>query len=252
MVNDNLVLITGSSATGKSTSLMDLENPEGVLYLNCESGKKLPFPAKFMESVVTDPFQVPSAFAWAEMPVGSEGGPQTPIHTIVIDSLTFLLDMFESLYIIPAVDGREAWGQFALFFKNLMQVHVAKSTKNVIFTAHTLSTYNEAKMAFDVKVPVKGALKNNGIESYFSCVISTKKVETQMLKELGIDTPENTLLTITPKQELQGVKYVFQTDITKATVHETIRGPIQLWNDDEVFIDNNLQNVINRLKHYYG
>ena len=36
--NDQLVLLCGKSATGKSTSLMGLKNPEGVMYLNCESG----------------------------------------------------------------------------------------------------------------------------------------------------------------------------------------------------------------------
>ena len=36
--NDNLVLLCGKSATGKSTSLMELKNPEGVMYLNCEAG----------------------------------------------------------------------------------------------------------------------------------------------------------------------------------------------------------------------
>jgi hypothetical protein len=47
--NDNLVLIVGKSSHGKSASLMGLKNPEGVMYLNCEAGKKLPFPAKFMK-----------------------------------------------------------------------------------------------------------------------------------------------------------------------------------------------------------
>ena len=36
--NDHLVLLCGKSATGKSASLMGLEKPEGVMYLNCESG----------------------------------------------------------------------------------------------------------------------------------------------------------------------------------------------------------------------
>ena len=36
--NDHLVLLCGKSATGKSASLMGLEKPEGVLYLNCEAG----------------------------------------------------------------------------------------------------------------------------------------------------------------------------------------------------------------------
>ncbi len=42
-INDHLVLICGESATGKSASLMNLENPEGVWYFNAESGKRLPF-----------------------------------------------------------------------------------------------------------------------------------------------------------------------------------------------------------------
>ena len=46
-INDHLVMVCGKSTTGKSASLMGLTNPEGVMYLNCESGKRLPFPAKF-------------------------------------------------------------------------------------------------------------------------------------------------------------------------------------------------------------
>ena len=37
-VNDNLVLISGKSASGKSACLAGLKNPEGVMYLNCEAG----------------------------------------------------------------------------------------------------------------------------------------------------------------------------------------------------------------------
>ena len=37
-VNDQLVLIAGSSATGKSASLRDIKDPEGVMYLGTEAG----------------------------------------------------------------------------------------------------------------------------------------------------------------------------------------------------------------------
>ena len=53
-INDNLVLICGESSTGKSASLMNLRNPEGVMYLNTEANKKLPFPAKFMKNKAHD------------------------------------------------------------------------------------------------------------------------------------------------------------------------------------------------------
>ena len=37
-VNDQLVLISGESGTGKSASLMNLKNQESWIYLNCEAG----------------------------------------------------------------------------------------------------------------------------------------------------------------------------------------------------------------------
>lgn len=237
--NDNLVLLCGKSATGKSASLMNLQNPEGVMYLNCEAGKKLPFKTKFKQFVITDPLQVIEAFDAAEV--------MADVHTIVVDSLTYLMDMYESLYVLNAANTMQAWGQFAQYFKTLMQQHVAKSSKNVIFTAHTSDSHNETEMVMETKVPVKGSLKNNGIESYFSLVIASKKVPLKTLKDYSSD-----LLNITPEQEALGFKYVFQTKITKDTVNERLRGPLGLFDTKETFIDNDMQLVLNRLKEYYA
>jgi hypothetical protein len=236
--NDHLVLLCGKSATGKSASLMGLENPEGVMYLNCEAGKKLPFRAKFKQFTITDPLQVIEAFEAAEG--------MKDVHTIVVDSLTYLLDMYESVYVLNASNGMQAWGQFAQYFKSLMQQSVAKSTKNVIFTAHTSDTLNEGEMVMETKVPVKGSLKNNGVESYFTVVIASKKVPLKTLKDYA-----NPMLTITPEEEALGFKYVFQTKITKESVNERLRGPLGLFDTKETYIDNNMQLVLNRLKEYY-
>lgn len=236
--NDHLVLLCGKSATGKSASLMGLENQEGVMYLNCESGKKLPFKAKFKQLIVTDPLQIYEAFDVAEtMP---------EVHTIAIDSLTYLLDMYESLYVLNSANTMQAWGQFSQYFKVLMQQYVAKSSKNVIFTAHTMDNLNESEMVMETKVPVKGSLKNNGIESYFTIVLASKKVPLKALKDYG-----SALLNITPEEEALGYKYVFQTKLTKETVNERLRGPLGLFETKETFIDNNMQLVINRLREYY-
>jgi hypothetical protein len=237
--NDHLVLLVGKSATGKSTSLMGLENPEGVLYLNCEAGKRLPFKPKFVQKVVTDPLQIIEAFEWAET--------NEKIHTIIIDSLTYLLDMYESIYVLNSSNGMQAWGQFAQYYKTLMQQYVAKSTKSVIFIAHTSDTLNESEMLMETKVPVKGSLKNNGIESYFTVVIASKKVTLKALKNYA-----SPMLTITPEEEALGFKYVFQTRITKETVNERLRGPLGLFEVKETFIDNNIQLVLNHLKEYYA
>lgn len=237
-VNDHLVLLCGKSAAGKSASLMGLQNPEGVLYLNCESGKKLPFKTTFIQKTITDPMQIYEAFDWAET--------QPSVHTIVIDTLTYLLDMYESIYVLNSSNGMQAWGQFSQYFKVLMQQYVARSTKNVIFLAHTSDTMNESEMLMETKVPVKGSLKNNGIESYFTVVVTAKKVSLKALKDYA-----SPLLTITPEEEAMGFKYVFQTKLTKETVNERLRGPLCLWTTKETFIDNNMQLVIARLREYY-
>lgn len=237
-INDHLVLLGGKSATGKSASLMNLKDPEGVMYLNCEAGKRLPFRAKFQQYTITDPLQIMEAFDVAET--------KPEIHTIVVDSLTYLMDMYESLYVINSANTMQAWGQFAQYFKNLMQNHVARSTKRVIFTAHTSDTMNESEMVMETKVPIKGSVKNNGVESYFSLVIASKKVPLKALKDY-----QSGLLTITPEEEALGFKYVFQTKLTKETVNERLRGPLGLFDTSETYMDNNMQLVLDRLHEYY-
>lgn len=238
-VNDNLVLIAGASAAGKSASLRNLRNHEGVMYLNCEAGKKLPFPNKFQSYTITDPYQILEAFDHAET--------QDEIHTVIIDTATFMLDMFESVHIVNSANTMAAWGAYNQFFKTLMQDKVARSTKNVIVLAHTLATYNEADMVIETKVPVKGALKNQGIEAYFSCVVSAKKVAIKDLKDYASE-----LLSIDAEEEALGFKYVFQTKLTKQTVNERIRSPMGLFSTKETFMDNCAQKLLDHVNRYYA
>jgi len=132
--------------------------------------------------------------------------------------------------------------------KVLMSQIVAKSTKNVIFLAHTMNVMNESEMIHETLVKVKGSLMNQGIESFFSTVISTKKVPVSKLTD---KTAKSGLYTLNPEEEAIGVKYVFQTRLTKETVNERIRSPMGMWKPEETFIDNNLQSVIDRLHSYY-
>ncbi len=218
---------------------MAIKDPTGVMYLNAESGKKLPFRSKFKEFTITDPLQVYEAFTAAEtMPT---------VHTIVVDSLSFLMEMFESVYVIGSANTMAQWGAYAQFFKNLMQQYVAKSTKNVIFISHTQDTLNESEMVMETKAPVKGSLKGTGLEAYFSVVLYSKKVPIKALKDYKSD-----LLTITPEEESLGYKYVYQCRLTKETVNERIRGPMGLFDNKETFVDNNVQLILDRLKEYYA
>ena len=237
--NTQLVLIGGKSSTGKSASLMGLANPERVAYMNCENNKRLPFPAKFMQANVTDPLQVQQTME------ALRNNPKFDV--VVVDTLTYLMDMYETQYVLTSANTMKAWGDYAQFFKRLMQEGVAKSDKQIIFTAHTSDIYNEGDMVTETMIKVKGSLMNQGIESYFSTVISTKKMSLKALDKYKSD-----LLNITPQEEALGFKYVFQTMLTKETFNERIRGPLGMWLPNETFIDNNAQLVLNRLKEYYA
>jgi hypothetical protein len=237
--NDHLVLIGGKSATGKSACLRNIRDPAGVYYLNCENNKRLPFKSKFTELKIVDPMQVYEAFVHAES--------QPNVHTIIIDSATFLMDMYETVHVITAADGRGAWGNYAQYWKRLMQEMVANSTKKVIITGHTCDEYNDKELVIETKVKVKGSLNNNGLESFFSTVIATKKMTLQALEPYSSD-----MLTISPQEEILGFKYVFQVLLTKQTVNERIRASLGMWEPNETFIDNDIQLVMDKLSTYYA
>jgi hypothetical protein len=240
-INDQLVLIGGESGTGKSMSLMNLPNHDRVMYLNCEAGKRLPFKNRFKTAVISDPYQVLQAFDFAN------GNPD--FDTIVVDTLTFLMDMFESLYVLNSANTMQAWGQYQQFFKTLMQEKVSISDKNVIFLAHTRADYDEKAMEMKTQVPIKGALKNNGIEAYFSTVVATKKIS---LKDLEPYREGNELLTISEQDELLGFKHVFQTQLTKQTIGERIRAPMGMFTRAQTFINNDAGMLLDHLHSYYA
>jgi len=220
---------------------MNLRGDNRVLYLNTESGKQLPFRNNFMRKTIKDPYHVYEAFEYAES--------TDSFDTIVIDSLTFLMDMFESVYVLNSDNTMKAWGDYQQFFKNLMQQHVASSKCNVIFTAHTKSELNEKTMEYDTCVPVKGALKNNGLEAYFSTVVGTKRITLKALKDYKDNNP---LLNISEEDESLQFKHVFQTRITKTTTGERIRSPMGMFSTPETYMDNDAQLLLDHLKTYYG
>ena len=237
--NDQLVLICGASASGKSASLRNIRNQEKWLYMGTEAGKRLPFKNKFRSARVDDPMQVIQAFDYAIEH-------RDEIEGIIVDSLTFLMEQFESKYVLTASNGMRAWSDYQQFFKLLMQDKVIKFNKPVIFTAHTQRILNENTGEFEVSVPVKGASKGNGLEAYFSCIVAAKKIPVKDLKEY-----QNDLLHITEEEEAVGYKHVFQTLITRTTTGERIRSPMGLFERKETYMDNDCQLLLDRLNEFY-
>ena len=75
------------------------------------------------------------------------------------------LDLFESQYIVGSANTMKAWGDYNQFFKTLLQDRVIRFGKPVIFIAHVKDEYDEKNMETKTAVPVKGALKGNGVEA---------------------------------------------------------------------------------------
>lgn len=236
-----LVLVAGESSSGKSASLMNLRNQEGVFYLGTEAGKELPFPNKFKKiRGLVNPNDLFAVFAQVE---------QNPdIHTIVIDSITFLMDMFESKNVLGTSNTMKGWSDYQQFFKRLMQDVVALSNKNWIFLAH-----NTAELlpdgTYKYYVPVKGALKAQGLEAYFSIIVYTRRVRITELETLPYD--EN-MLHITERDRAVGFKHVYQCEVTKDMANSRIRSPIGCFKPEQIFMDNDLQMLLDHLDSYFG
>lgn len=238
-VNDQLILVSGFSGTGKSASLRNIRNQENWVYMNCEAGKRLPFKNKFNNIRISDPYDV-----WAYFDECIEN--RDSVDGIIVDSQTFLMDMFESMYVLNSANTMQGWSNFAQFFKVLMQDKVVRFNKPVIFTAHVLDVLDEKAMEIKTSVPVKGSLKNNGIEAYFSTVVSTKKVTIKELEKYG-----SKMLNITERERMLGYKHVFQTLVTKTTTGERIRSPMDMFADSETYIDNDCQLLLDHLTEFY-
>jgi len=127
-----------------------------------------------------------------------------------------------------------------------MQTKVAKLKVPSLFLAHTKTELNEKAMEYETSVPVKGALKNNGIEAFFSTVVAAKKVELKKLEKFA-----NELLTITDEDRDVGFKHVFQTRITKETTGERIRSPMGMFTREQTYIDNDAQLLLDHLNNFY-
>lgn len=243
-VNDQLVLISGESAAGKSASLRNIRDQNRWVYLNTEAGKRLPFKNNFYTVNITDPYQVPQAFE--ELRDNSSFG--NKFDGVIIDSITFLMDMLESQYVLPSSDTQKAWGEYGQFFKRLLQQYIAEARQAVIVTGHTKSEYDEKAMRYRTQLAIKGAVgKGNGAEAYFSTVVGAKTMELPDLENY-----KNDMLHVSEEDELLGYKHVFQTKLTKATVGERLRSPMGMFSKEETFIDNDAQLLLDHLSDYYG
>jgi len=237
--NDQMILIGGVSGAGKSAALRNIRNQERWMYINCEAGKRLPFKNSFIIARVDDPWQVYSFVDDAIENIDAVDG-------LIIDSSTFMMDMFESQYVLGQADTMKGWSNYAQFWKNLLQMKLVQFGKPVIIIAHVLELYDESSLSMKRSVPIKGALKNQGVEAYFSTVVEATKIPIKDLKDYD---PE--LLHISEDEEDLGFKYVFQTRLTKDTIGTRIRSPMGMFSKKQTYMDNEAQLLLDHLHKFY-
>lgn len=239
--NDQLVCVVGYSGTGKSASLRKIRNQQDWLYLGTEAGKRLPFKNNFRDGGyrVSDPFQVHEAF--------DVGIADPTVKGIALDSATFMMDMFESQYVLTAANTMKAWSDYAQFWKTLMQEKVIAFAKPTVVIAHVLDVYDEKNLETKTSIPVKGSLKNQGLEAYFSTIVAAKKVSIKELEKYN-----SKMLTITDEEKDLGYKHVFQTRPTKTSIGERIRSPMDMFPKADTYIDNDVQLLLDHLAKFYG
>ena len=61
----------------------------------------------------------------------------------------------------------------------------------------------------------------------------------------------NDMLDVTEMDEEVGYKHVFQTRTTKQTVGDRIRSPMGLFEQEQLYVDNDIAPVIKRMIQYY-
>ncbi len=154
--NNNIVLIVGEPASGKSASLMNMSTPERIAYLNADL-KKLPFKTKFGKNVtIPDPAAIIPTIKAIEESADLDSG--------IIDTITFLMNAYEKQYINTSTDAYP-WKHYANFYADVIGA-IKSGTKNYAILAHVKKIMNDEDMIMETVVPVKGAVKAIGVNLY--------------------------------------------------------------------------------------
>lgn len=204
--------------------------------------KSTPFPHSFtsLKTGITHPEQAVQFFKQVEE--------MDSIEYCVLDGFNYLMDMFESVVVNQSTNTMKSWGEYADFIKNFMQQVIGPSKKKWIIIAHNNEELTP-EGEFRYYVPIKGSAAKIGIESYFNVVVYAQRQKLSNLNKYDSD-PE--LLHITTRDERLGYKHVFQVQPTKEVANGRIRDLDGMWEDNQIWIDNDAQLLMDHLSKYYG
>ena len=196
MENKKLLLIVGSTGKGKSSSIRNMPM-EKTAYIDFDRKAIKAFRGmeKLNQWIKVDYVDhlEPGLRALEE---------DDSVEYIVIDTMSFALDMFVSQKIEGAADTRAQWSAYKQWFNNIM--HIAKtSKKSYIFIMHDKSSYNEESMEVKTQAYAQGSIFGS-VESHFAIVAYAHKYldENNMPKYGFIVGPTKETLALSAKSPM--------------------------------------------------
>ena len=219
MENKKLLLIVGSTGKGKSSSIRNMPM-DRTAYIDFDRKAIKAF--KGMEKLNQ----------WIKVDYVDHLEPglkaleeDDSIDFIVIDTMSFALDMFVSQKIEGSVDSRAMWGEYKQWFNRIM--HIAKtSKKSYVFIMHDKSAYNEEAMEVKTQAYAQGSIFG-AVESHFAVVAYAHKY-----------LDENNM-----------PKYGFLVGPTKDTLHLSAKSPMMMF-DEPLIKDNDVMLLFEAIDNY--
>jgi len=215
-MDNNIVLVYGSSGSGKSSSLRNLDFSSTVL-INIE-GKMLPIRgASKMRQ------EIPKSLIEVKMAI-KKAVDDKSVKTIIFDSITMFGDNILYPELVRDVpDSRSGWLDYRDALSGMLE-YCKKSGKSFIFIALSTDVLNEKEAVLKTVPAVQGSMKNS-LSSHFTVVLKT---------DVLIDGDQ--------------LKYVFQTNKTVKDKNNEAKSPFGLF--DDLYIDNDVAQVIEAINKY--
>lgn len=220
------IFILGNSGTGKSTSLRNL-NPEETFIIQCLN-KKLPFKgwkSKYKNLTKEEPngnktFSKDYTTITKQLKYISEK--RNEIKTVILDDSSYLLTEDFMSRITQKASGNSAFEKYNIiannFYTLLNLIDELREDLVIVFIAHT-QTDDDGTRHFKTV----GKLLDN------------------MIVLEG-------LVTIILESTIKEKHYMFQTN--KKDGNEPCKSPMGMFEEDELFIENDLQIVIEKIRNF--
>lgn len=225
----NLILIMGKSGSGKSTSIKTL-NPQETVIINVLS-KRLPFKGsnKIYNKENKNLFNI-SDYSKIKAYLTSISNNAKHVKTVIIDDCTYL--MRKELFAKATDKGYNKFSEIAKNFQDLVQtIESLRDELNVVLMMH-----------------VEEEVHENGLDSY-KCATVGKMIEDKYKPEELVTTT----LICDIKIDKDTITHGFYT---RAAVYNNklipARSPEGMFDEDETFIPNDLQFVVDKVNEFYN